>query len=92
MFFLLETRDGSPIVVAGPCWPFCTFVTVPLVVVLSSLVGYFIVLNSNSGLVSSVIFDSIQILFALIMASQTIRLFNSSCHSHRGLQQSIFQY
>mmetsp|Transcript_15184 Transcript_15184/g.31856 ORF Transcript_15184/g.31856 Transcript_15184/m.31856 type:complete len:247 (-) Transcript_15184:1627-2367(-) len=52
MFFLLETRDGSPIVVAGPCWPFCTFVTVPLVVVLSSLVGYFIVLNSNSGLPS----------------------------------------
>ncbi len=56
MFFLLETTDGSPIVVAGPCWPFCTFVTLPLVVVLSSLVGYFIVLNENSGLVSSAVF------------------------------------
>lgn len=50
MFFLLERKDGSPIVVAGPCWPFCTFVTVPLIVVLSGLVGYFIVSNPNSGL------------------------------------------
>lgn len=51
MFFLLEKRDGTPIVVAGPCWPFCTFVTVPLIVVLSGLVGYLIVLNPESGLV-----------------------------------------
>mmetsp|Transcript_11520 Transcript_11520/g.24556 ORF Transcript_11520/g.24556 Transcript_11520/m.24556 type:complete len:253 (+) Transcript_11520:158-916(+) len=50
MFFLLERRDGSPIVVAGPCWPFCTFVTVPLIVGLSGLVGYFIVSNPNTGL------------------------------------------
>eukprot|EP00804_Cyclotella_cryptica_P008128 CCRYP_004611-RA/>CCRYP_004611-RA protein AED:0.05 eAED:0.05 QI:583/1/1/1/0.5/0.66/3/195/188 len=52
MFFLLEKRDGTPIVVAGPCWPFCTFVTVPLIVVLSGLVGYLIVLNPKSGLPS----------------------------------------
>ena len=52
MFFLLEKRDGSPIVVAGPCWPFCTFVTVPLIVVLSGLVLYFIVLNPDSRMVS----------------------------------------
>lgn len=52
MFFLVERKDGSPIVVAGPCWPFCTFVTVPLIVVLSGLVGYFIVSNPNTGLVS----------------------------------------
>ncbi|KAL9179384.1 hypothetical protein ACHAXT_008674 [Thalassiosira profunda] len=50
MFFLLEKKDGSPIVVAGPCWPFCTFVTVPLIVVLSVLVGAFIVSNPNTGL------------------------------------------
>lgn len=50
MFFLLERKDGSPILVAGPCWPFCTFVTVPLIVVLSGLVGYFIVSNPNSRL------------------------------------------
>lgn len=41
--FLLERRDGSPIVVAGPCWPFCMFVTVPLIVGLSAMVGFFIV-------------------------------------------------
>ena len=39
MFFLVERKDGSPIIVAGPCWPFCTFVTVPLIVVCSTLVG-----------------------------------------------------
>ena len=53
MFFLLEKKDGSPIVVAGPCWPFCTFVTTPLIVVLSGLVGFFIVSNPNTGLVSA---------------------------------------
>ena len=52
MFFLIEKKDGTPIVVAGPCWPFCTFVTVPLIVVLSGMVGYFIVSNPNAGLVS----------------------------------------
>lgn len=51
MFFLLEKQDGSPIVVAGPCWPFCTFVTVPLIIVLSGLVAYFIVFNPEMGLV-----------------------------------------
>lgn len=50
LFFLVESKEGSPIVVAGPCWPFCTFVTVPLIVVLSGLVGYFIVSNPNTGL------------------------------------------
>ena len=52
MFFLVERKDGSPIIVAGPCWPFCSFVTVPLIVVCSGLVGYFIVSNPNTGLVS----------------------------------------
>ncbi len=51
MFFLIEKKDGSPIVVAGPCWPFCTFVTAPLIVVLSGMVGYFIVSNPSAGLV-----------------------------------------
>ncbi len=51
-FFLLERRDGSPIITAGPCWPFCTFVTVPLIVVLSTLVMVFIVFNRKSGMVS----------------------------------------
>lgn len=52
MFSLVEQTDGTPIVIAGPCWPFCTFITVPLIVVLSGLVSYFVVLNRDSGLVS----------------------------------------
>lgn len=52
MFALVEQTDGTPIVIAGPCWPFCTFITVPLIVVLSGLVSYFVVLNRDSGLVS----------------------------------------
>jgi hypothetical protein len=39
--------------VAGPCWPFCTFVTVPLIVVLSTLVMIFIIFNKQKGLVSN---------------------------------------
>ena len=27
MFMLWERSDGSPIIIAGPCWPFCVFVT-----------------------------------------------------------------
>jgi len=51
MFFLCYTRDGSPIFVVGPCWPFCVGVTLPLILVISALVCYFIVLNPDSGLV-----------------------------------------
>jgi len=43
MFFLLERPDGSPIIVAGPCWPFCTFITVPLILLVAALVSYFII-------------------------------------------------
>uniref|UniRef100_A0A7S4JBP6 Palmitoyltransferase n=1 Tax=Odontella aurita TaxID=265563 RepID=A0A7S4JBP6_9STRA len=50
MFMLMEKRDGSPVVIAGPCWPFCTFITLPLIVVLSGLVSYFVVLNRESPL------------------------------------------
>lgn len=27
MFALLSYPDGTPIIIAGPCWPFCLFVT-----------------------------------------------------------------
>ena len=54
MFFLIEKPDGTPIVVAGPCWPFCTFVTVPLIVGIGTIVGIFIVSNPSTGLVSQV--------------------------------------
>lgn len=43
MFFLCERRDGSPIMVAGPCWPFCTFITVPVIIFVAAMVSYFII-------------------------------------------------
>ena len=52
MFFLCERKDGSPIMVAGPCWPFCLFITFPLVAGLSGLVLYFCMLREDSPLVS----------------------------------------
>jgi hypothetical protein len=52
MFILLEYADGSPIVIAGPCWPFCLLVTVPLILGISFLVSFFLVLNKKTGLVS----------------------------------------
>ena len=39
MFALLSYPDGSPIMIAGPCWPFCMFVTRTLFV-LSSMVVF----------------------------------------------------
>ena len=53
MHFLLERGDGSPIFVAGPCWPFCLCFTVPLIVGLSGLVAYFVILRKGGGLVRS---------------------------------------
>jgi hypothetical protein len=51
MFVLLERTDGSPLVIAGPCWPFCMGVTVPLILGISALVCYFVVFNADSGMV-----------------------------------------
>ena len=72
MFILLEYADGSPVVVAGPCWPFCLFVTLPLIVGISCLVSFFLVLNPGSGLVSAMVYSFIfnnVILITLIQPS-----------------------
>jgi len=50
MFVLCERTDGSPLVVAGPCWPFCTFVTLPLILAVSAAVSYFIIISVDSPL------------------------------------------
>jgi hypothetical protein len=42
MFILCSYPDGSPILVAGPCWPFCMFITTPLVLGISALVGLYV--------------------------------------------------
>jgi len=53
MFALMQHRDGEPIIIAGPCWPFCVFVTVPLIVGVACLVSYFLIIDNNFGLVRS---------------------------------------
>jgi hypothetical protein len=59
MFALLSFPDGTPIVVAGPCWPFCAFVTLPLILGVSVVVSYFMVIDKN-------VFDLVR-MFALVV-------------------------
>jgi hypothetical protein len=54
MFVLCERSDGSPVVIAGPCWPFCVFVTLPLILSISAAVAYFVIISDDSPLVSEV--------------------------------------
>lgn len=56
MFALLSFPDGTPIVVAGPCWPFCAFVTLPLILGVSVVVSYFMVIDKN-------VFDLVRLLW-----------------------------
>jgi hypothetical protein len=51
MFALVSYPDGTPIVLAGPCWPFCVGVTLPLILGVAALVSYFLVINSDKGMV-----------------------------------------
>jgi energy-converting hydrogenase Eha subunit H len=51
MFALVSRPDGAPVVIAGPCWPFCLFVTLPLIIGVSSLVIYFLVIDDRFSLV-----------------------------------------
>jgi hypothetical protein len=53
MFALISHPDGTPIVLAGPCWPFCVLVTLPLIVGTSSLVAYYLVISDTFSLVSA---------------------------------------
>lgn len=52
MFVLWEKADGSPIVVAGPCWPFCVGVTLPLIIAISGVASYFVFFSQSTGVVS----------------------------------------
>jgi hypothetical protein len=44
MFALASYPDGTPLVIAGPCWPFCVFITLPLVLAIPILVIYFVII------------------------------------------------
>ena len=52
MFSLCSYADGTPIVIAGPCWPFCVFVTIPLILGTTFCVSYFLIFGSRFDLVS----------------------------------------
>jgi hypothetical protein len=52
MHLLLASSDGSPLVIAGPCWPFCLCVTMPLIVGITGSVAYFFIINDYFALVS----------------------------------------
>lgn len=45
MFSLLENEDDTLIVITGPCWSFCTFMTLALILISSLLILFFIILN-----------------------------------------------
>jgi hypothetical protein len=51
MFALLSHPDGTPIFIVGPCWPFCVFVTVPLIVGISVLILYFLIIDGKFSVV-----------------------------------------
>ena len=51
MFALISRSDGTPIVIAGPCWPFCIFITFPLIIGISMLVIFFLILGDTFVLV-----------------------------------------
>lgn len=47
MFALLSYPDGTPIIIAGPCWPFCVLVTFPLIIGICGIVSYFLVIENG---------------------------------------------
>ena len=53
MFVFCQKRDGTPVVVAGPCWPFCFLVTLPLILGACGSVSYFFIISERSPLVRS---------------------------------------
>lgn len=83
MFILCERTDGSPIVIAGPCWPFCMGITLPLILGISALVCYFILFNANSGLPIWVAF-----LYLPALAFVLVALFMVSCRDP-GLMERV---
>lgn len=83
MFVLFERSDGSPMVIAGPCWPFCMGVTLPLILGISALVCYFVLFNSANGLPQWVAYIYLPVLALVLLA-----LFMVSCRDP-GLMERV---
>ena len=54
MFSLLEKSNGTPIIITGSSWSTCVFCTVPIIVIFSFLVTWFIILDVENTLVSTI--------------------------------------
>jgi hypothetical protein len=72
MFALVSYPDGTPIVLAGPCWPFCVGVTLPLILVVCGLVSYFLVIDGDFGLVRIMC-----LVYLLVCSYRSTALFSS---------------
>jgi len=74
MFALVSYPDGTPVVLAGPCWPFCLFVTLPLILGISGVVSYFMIIDkSRYDLVSK----TPQVQYAFLRCHTARRIFIS---------------
>jgi len=73
MLVLVEKKDGTPVVIAGPSWPMCIFCTVPIIVVGGFLITYFILMDNEN-----VPFWIIPIYLSLVIAS-LLSLFFVGC-------------
>jgi hypothetical protein len=69
MHAILSYPDGTPIILAGPCWPFCVFVTFPVIIGVATLVSYFLVIDDTFGLVCNKSF--IMIFICLMSLTQS---------------------
>ena len=56
MFILMSWPDGTPLLIAGPCWPFCVGMTVPLVIGISFCVSLFVLVLSDDFVREGVLF------------------------------------
>lgn len=74
MFVLCSYADGTPILIAGPCWPFCVFVTLPLIMGVAGLVSFFLIFDDRFGLPSWLI-----AIYGLPVGAVLFSLFCVSC-------------
>jgi hypothetical protein len=50
-FLLYKLTIRAVSLFCRPCWPFCVFVTLPLILAVSAAVAYFVIINNDSPLV-----------------------------------------
>lgn len=71
MQVICKRRDGSPLIIIGPHWPFCVFITIPLIIALSAFILY---LFAFGNLPHWIVFT-----YCTVLALTFIILFMVSC-------------